>query len=553
MNKRNIFNLILSCLSGILLAVSTQEGNLTPLAWVALTPIFYVLTNLQSENVEKEKESGTKPFFKLLFCNNTFKSGVFSYITGFIYFAKLHFWANVFGVEAWIGMTLVLSFYFFLWGVVFNFLISKLNIVNAKRVIFTAICWAVFDYLRSLGHIGMNWGSIAYTQYKFLPLIQFVSFTGIYGLSFLMALCSSIVSEFFNRFLNNKKAAVPLYIKFYAISFLFIVTALTFLGGQKMSYDKSQTAKTIKVSLLQPSIEMDMKYDAIRKNNTEKIMQIINITKDMTFEAAKDSPDIIFWPETSFTGAFDISRRSERYVSALAEMSKTALVVGAVEVLPNGGTRNSAFLFDSNGELKGSYSKRRLVPFGEYLPLPQFAKNWKVFERVQDFTKGETLSRFQVNGVKFGTIICFESDFLEYASQEVRNGAQFIAVITNDAWFERYPPATHHLSWDVFRAVENHVNLVQAANSGISTVIDYNGNILASEGLFVKSIVTRDIKLLNPGSFYSRYGNIFIYIMFLAASVIILTSFKTVKPVKPIKKMGKKVKGRKKQTLYSLT
>ena len=538
MNKKTILNLILSCLSGILLAISTQEGNLTILAWIALAPLFYVITNLPVENIKPktDKQKTHKSFLKSFFKNNLVQAGIFSYITGLIYFGKLHLWVNVFGISAWIGMTLILPVYFFLWGVSFNFLTSKFNITPVKRVILIAIGWAIFDYLRSLGHTGMNWGSIAYTQYKVLPLIQFISFTGIYGLSFLMALCSSIVSESCNWYTGDKKKNPPHYLIIYTVSFIAIIILLTISGNIKIAKETKQTAKTIKISLLQPSVDMETKYDAIRKNNTVKIIKIINLTKDMTLEAAKDSPDIIFWPETAFTGAFDASRRAEKYISELVQMSGTALVVGAVELLPDGKAKNSAFFFDKNGELKGSYSKRRLVPFGEYLPLPSFAKKWKVFERVQDFTKGETLSAFQLNDIKFGTIICFESDFVEYASQEVRNGAQFIAVITNDAWFERYPPAIHHISWDVFRAVENHVNLVQAANSGISAFIDYNGKIVASEDLFVKAILTNEIKILNPGSFYSRYGNVFIYVIILTGIVIIISG----------KNAGKSKKNRKK-------
>jgi len=509
MNKKTIFNLFLSCLSGILLAISTQEGHLTLVAWFALAPLFYMIITLSEKSTLLEVALN-------------------SYLTGFIYFAKLHFWGNVFGIEVWLGITFILSFYFAIWGIFIALIVKKIKLSDSKKIAVIALSWVLFDYFRSLGTIGMNWGSIAYTQYKMLPLIQIVSITGIYGVTFLMALFSSITASKVKWLIENKYQikTMPKYLKIYIISILMLLVILSLLGYKHIENDKKQTGRTIKISLIQPSIDMDTKNRAMRKGDSEKITQIINEMKDMTYKAAEEKPDIIFWAETSFPIPFGYQNVAENYISSIAKSIKIPIVAGAIEITPDKKFRNSAFLFDACGEIKGKYSKRRLVPFGEYLPLPEEAKKWKVFERVQDLIPGETLSQFKLNDINFATLICFESDFGEYSAQEVRAGAEFISIITNDGWFENHPVAEHHISWNVFRAVENHANLVQTANSGISAYIDYNGNITAKEGLFKKTILTKNITLLKAGTFYSRYGDVFIYLTIVSFIILLFPNMK---------------------------
>ncbi len=497
MDKKKLLNLLLACLSGFLLAVSTQEHNLTPIAWVALAPLFYAVKN------------------------SNFKQSILcSLCAGILYNLKLHLWANVFGAEVWIAMALVQTTYFIFWGASLNLIIKKIKLSDHQILIFIPLWWVVFDTIRGSGPIGVNWGCIAYTQYKFLPLLQITPITGIYGPLFLMAYCSSIVFCISEWITENKYEfkKLPAYIKTHTLIFIIILSGVVLYGQSVINRDKHLSGDKIKVALLQPSIDMLIKTDS------SKTMDIVETMKEMTLEAAELKPDIIFWPETSFPALLPESKDAVSYLSKLSQICGTDMVVGAPQRLADKSLQNSAFHFNSQGELLGSYSKRKLVPFGEFLPLPSFAKKWAVFRRVQNFKPGTEASSFKVKNIRFGTIICFESDFPECSAQEVNNGARFISVITNDGWFENYPAAKHHISWDVFRAAENHVNLVQAANSGISAVIDYNGKILEKKELFEKGIICRELNLLTSGTFYSKYGNIFLYLLYFTALLVIISA-----------------------------
>jgi len=166
-----------------------------------------------------------------------------------------------------------------------------------------------------------------------------------------------------------------------------------------------------------------------------------------------------------------------------------------------------------------SYDKRRLVPFSENLPFNRYLRTFSPFNRFSALLPGASWKTFTTPMVKFGVLICFESDFPYIARLNTRQGAQFLAVLTNDAWFERSPAAAHHLSWSVFRAIENQTNIVQSANTGISAFIDYNGRIRRSTEIFNRTVLTGEITLQPAGTLYTRASDYFPILCILAAAI----------------------------------
>ena len=102
--------------------------------------------------------------------------------------------------------------------------------------------------------------------------------------------------------------------------------------------------------------------------------------------------------------------------------------------------------------------------------------------------------------VKFSVLICFEDIFPEIASQFTRNGAAFLVNITNDAWYKKTSAAYQHAQASIFRAVENRVNVIRAANTGVSCFIDQKGRIVGrigsgGESIFVDGFKIQDITI----------------------------------------------------------
>jgi apolipoprotein N-acyltransferase len=183
------------------------------------------------------------------------------------------------------------------------------------------------------------------------------------------------------------------------------------------------------------------------------------------------------------------------------------------------GRGNTALFFSPEGKVLGQYLKIRLVPFGEYIPCEESIP-WPDFivqrgKRNFDIA-GSEATLFQVDGIQFGTLICWEVLFPDLTRNVVKKGADFVINLTNEAWFGSIAFPYQMLSSCVFRAVENRVNLVRCANTGISCFIDPYGRITGriengGKDIFVSGTLTQKILISPPGTFYTNHGDLLVY------------------------------------------
>jgi apolipoprotein N-acyltransferase len=161
------------------------------------------------------------------------------------------------------------------------------------------------------------------------------------------------------------------------------------------------------------------------------------------------------------------------------------------------------------------------VPFGEYVPLQRFFPFVKrLVPAAGDFASGESVKPLKLPDVSAGVLICFEVIFPELARLQIKNGAEILINMTNDAWFGRTGAPYQHLSMAVFRAVENRRPLVRAANTGISAFIGPTGKVLKNTELFTEGILTEAVRIYgsSPG-FYTRYGDLLVFALMVIISI----------------------------------
>ncbi len=239
--------------------------------------------------------------------------------------------------------------------------------------------------------------------------------------------------------------------------------------------------------MVQGNIPQNLKW------NREYREQIISQYERLTEEAEKSEPQLIVWPETATPGFvlndFSLLRR----MASLLAGAKAYLLIGSSEYPKFSGPHfklslskgNTALLFSPQGRVLGQYLKMRLVPFGEYIPYKDFIP-WPDFivqkgKRTFDIA-GREVTLFRVGGDPFGTLICWEVLFPDLTRNLVKKGAGFAVNLTNEAWFGKIAFPQQMLSSCVFRAVENRINLVRCANTGISCFIDPYGRV-TSQGI----------------------------------------------------------------------
>jgi len=255
---------------------------------------------------------------------------------------------------------------------------------------------------------------------------------------------------------------------------------------------------------------------------------------NITSKVNKDKPDLIIWPEAALPVVLEEEPIFMEQVKKLAKEIKIPILLGAVNTQDDH-YYNSALLISSEGEISTKYNKLHLVPFGEYIPFRKTVSFLETIVPIGDFTAGREYTVFKTQNSKlktqnfFSVLICFEDLFPGLSREFIKKGADFLVNITNDAWFKRTSSPYQHLQASVFRAVENRVSLVRAANTGVSGFITPTGKILSlvqdktGRNIFVDGYVTGEITHLKRNlSFYTRRGDVFVAICLVFILFIVM-------------------------------
>jgi len=385
-------------------------------------------------------------------------------------------------------------------------------------VLMVPALWVALEWIRARALSGFPWASLGYSQYLNLPLIQVADLASVYGVSFALVLGNVVIAQLLYGARQRRWERVGLPC---ALAVLGLV-AIWGYGGWRLHQSSKMAATAagdLGVALLQGNIEQSLKWDHAARE------AIFTRYRELTLEAAADfEVELIVWPEAATPFFFANERAFQARQLRLAQETGRPLLFGSPTYARDGDQDimyNSAFLVGPEATVLGRYDKIHLVPFGEYIPLRRllfFLE--KLVEGIGDFRSGEAYTVLAIPQGRFAVLICFEVIFPDLVRHFVRHGAQFLVNITNDAWFGYSPASYQHLSMVVFRAVENRLPIVRAANTGISAVIDPAGRLRLQTELFVRTwIKDRISPAAGPTTFYTRWGDLFAYSCLLVTAV----------------------------------
>jgi apolipoprotein N-acyltransferase len=355
-------------------------------------------------------------------------------------------------------------------------------------------------------------------------MIQFADITGIYGVSFLIVMVNGAFADIF--LIKKRTKDMPLFpLSYTAIGFaillLFIISVVVY--GQ-IKLHEQRPGNLFRASVIQGNISQDMKWETPYQSS------VLEIYKDLSLKAASSSPSFIVWPETAVPFLFHTDKDRTEELVDFQTQSNAYLLFGSVLLKGKKDKRyllsNSAVLLDAHGQEAYRYDKIHLVPFGEYVPLQTvlFFIN-RLVAGIGDYVPGEQYIRAETPFGEFATVICYEIIFPGLVRKFFSNGGDFLVTITNDAWFGKTTGPYQHFSMAVFRAVENRKPVIRAANTGISGYIDSNGKIISRTELFQRGILTEDLKTDRTRSFYSRYGDLFMYVCIIFSVILLAHLF----------------------------
>ena len=442
-----IIDLVLSAISGSLLVLIFPKISLYLLAYAALVPLFIA--------ARRAKNPQAAAFYGFV-CGLIFFGGNLFWINILAKWAG--FWANT----AWVLLIICQAVFLAVFAAAYRYSMGKFQ---RYSIIIVPLLWTAIEWIRSLGPYGVTGGGLSYSQTDLLPMLQLAFIFGSYGISFLIVL----VNEAIVKAVTDKK---PAYLGAAAL-----LLAVALLSGYYRINAYRDSGRQIKVAVIQANVAQDVKLDY------GLFYDITNIHESMSRMAARERPDIIIWPETAVTTYLFDTR------TMLGDVKKLVRETGAIYLI---GTPfrekdkiyNSVAAMSKSGDLIGRYDKQRLVPFGEYLPfrpvIYRLLEDNSLF--AEDYNSNPDPKVLDLGVAKAGVVICFESTLPYLVKNRVRHGAQFILVATNDAWFFDSAAIYQHLAAAKMRAVENNMYVVQAANTGISAIIDPVGRITDKAG-----------------------------------------------------------------------
>jgi len=377
------------------------------------------------------------------------------------------------------------------------------------------IAYPVFEWAQTLTWAGVPWSRLAAGQVEWAAMLKTVSLFGPYFLGAVIVMVNFLLAELILTDVKRRKRVCL------AASAL-IVAVNSFVGAILLIAERDE-GREVTVAAVQPNVSS---LDPWGFNTVDE-------TKDIVLQYANDASTygatLIVLPETVFPINFYEGSSISNFSRALAYSCDATVVVGTFTE-GDEGDKNSLVFISPDGEVNETvYSKRRLVPFGEFVPFRSLVD--AVMPQLSDLLMlNSDLEASAVSGVadteagKIGGLICFDSIYESLTLESVRDGAELIVLSTNDSWFTGSRALGMHASQARLRAVETGRYLVRSASTGISMIISPDGRVLDEVPEQQGGYAIATVRLKNTATLYTVIGNTFSYVSVAFVLAVILSS-----------------------------
>ena len=467
MNRRDVFLDLLAVLAGVCIPLSLSPFDFWFLALLAPALLFAITATCSRRRV--------------LLRFYLFNVGMFGAGVSWIYVSIYTYGGASILLAALLVFLLVLSYS--LLGLPLAWFYSR-YLRNDLFMSALAFCglWIMQEWIRSWLLTGFPWLYLGYGLME-TPLVNIASITGVYGLS--MVAC--VVGTMLYVAAKSKK---PLLLVLPAF------TVLLAIGSGLLVFTKVE--KEISVSLIQGNIDQHVKWLA---SSRRPILNHYLLASESEW-----GRDLIIWPEASLTYSH------EQAGSILDELDRTASSRGSTVVLgipdrdEEGGFQNTVIAL---GEGSGQYVKRRLVPFGEYMPLDFLLRGViQIFDLPMSRNRPGPWQQpaLEADGLKLSTSICYEVIYPELVRQTVE-APDLLVTVSNDTWFGDSIGPWQHMQMARMRAIENGRSLARATNNGLTALINSKGEMTRTLPRFKQGILRGDLEIRSGLTPYKRFGS----------------------------------------------
>ena len=490
--------------SAVLLILAFPNFELSALAWIGLVPLLVAVARRPS------------PMRALLL----------GWATGAVFFYVSCYWLT-YSMIHYGGLPRVVAYLLLAPGAIVVGLFPGLAIMLVALVIrrwgqgavlLAPVFWSAFEWVR-LGVTGQLWNALGYSQAFDWFLIQAANWGGVYAVSFLIVAVNAAVVLVVTKFeVRRVVAAVAI------VVFVVLLIALPVLLKHR---EESRMAASVCVVAVQPNVPMTI------VKSPDEMKQLLERHLSLSLEGLKQCPPpvknyddrrLVIWPESPMNFTYAANQTLQQLVTKFSLENGTYLLFNSLEPAPGDGAYNSAILINGDAPIT-QYDKIRLMPFGEYVPLPQWLPGASLITGlVGDFTPGDKYTLMTVGSYRTGVFICIESAYPWIAREMTSRGADLLINISNDGYLGPTAVMRQHLANTVFRAVENGRPLMRVTNTGLSARIDPEGRIQDLTGGFQTDVRVWNYFGAQTNTIYTRRGDLFVLICAVITAILAIAA-----------------------------
>src|SRR5271166_5093433 len=448
--RRNAW--ILACASGVLQVLIFPDPALYFLSWVALAPLIYAILQCREQDALLTLADGGHFFAPA----TAWQGFLLGYLSGVIWYLGSCYW--VFHVMHAYGnlsaptsavllvmFSLYLGLYHGLFGLLVALIARRRNGYSLRALVFAPFAWVAVELARTYV-TGFPWDLLGTTQIDNITLSRIATVTGVYGISFEIALVNTAVAAAFlvPRARRNTLLAAAL------------LSALVLHLGKYVPSPAPIGNRG--VTLVQSNVPI-LDSDAWTLDYLQQTLGELRALSARPENATRELPGLIIWPESP-APFFVTDLHLRGTLGELARATDSYIVAGSMGI-EHAGDRNqppeifnSAALIAPNGAWVARYDKIHLVPFGEFIPFENLIAFAKPLTReIGTFGRGRSRIPLDAGNMKVGTFICYESVFPDEVRQFARNGAEVFVNVSNDGWYGDSSAPLQHLNMARMRSM----------------------------------------------------------------------------------------------------
>jgi apolipoprotein N-acyltransferase len=477
--------------SALLLILSFPNFDLWPLAWMALAPL--ILAVIQAGKP-------ARAFILGWLWGAVFFYGSCWWLT----YSMIHY-GHLQPLVAYLLLILPVAL-----GALFPalscFALALLTTRFGNAAIFAApFIWVSLEWGRYV-ITGEAWNAIGYSQAFHPAMIQTARWGGVYAVGFLIVTANAAIAFALIR----PRLVAP------AVSVVILVLiSLTIAATQiaaSIETDSNGEPPNLVVAV-QPNVPMDGSGDAIA------MRQLLDRHTELSLHGLHEGRNtrtasiLVVWPESPMNFTYTTDPQLQKTVADFAIANRTAVLLNSLEPAQDGGSYNSAIMVNEEGRKVAQYDKIRLMPFGEYVPLPHWLPGASsVRAVVGEFKPGSSYTLMPLGALRAGVFICFEAAHPSIARTFTKEGSEVLINISNDGYLGPTPVMRQHLANAILRAVENDRTVLRVTNTGITALIGARGRVRDATPGFEPAVRTWTVRKEREGTtFYTRHGDVFVY------------------------------------------